>query len=191
MEKDELLQKAETYYRVNIPSSREKDSYFIHVDGVRKYALILADEYSADKQVVEIAALLHDIGADAGKVHAFKSAEMAEVFLKDIGVDRLLKDKIVSAIKNHSMSQSGEDFGETVALPDTIIRDADGISFIENGYEIYLQKGLKMHGGLEKAKEESFMKIEGMMKKITTEKGLEIANKFRDRAIKYIKSFEL
>ena len=186
MKKDELLQKVEEYYHDNVPSSREKMSYFAHVDGVRKYALILADEYSADKQVVEIAALLHDIGADAGKVHAEKSAEMSEVFLAGLGVEMLLKDRIISAIRNHSMSQAGEDFAENVPLEEAIIRDADGISFFENGYKMYLHKGLKMHGTLEKAKEESLLKNEGMMTKITTKKGIEIANRYRATASKYI-----
>lgn len=191
MKKDELLQKVEDYYHDNVPSSREKLSYFAHVDGVRKYALILADEYTADKEVVEIAALLHDIGADAGKVHAAKSAEMAEAFLTSLEVEVTLKDRIISAIRNHSMSQDGEGFLENVPMEEAIIRDADAISFLENNYVTYLEKGLKIHGTREKAKEESVLKIEGMMKKITTEKGLGVANKLRDKALGHIHSFEI
>ncbi|MEI7792382.1 MAG: HD domain-containing protein [Candidatus Berkelbacteria bacterium] len=191
MDYDKLLEVSVDYYQNNVPSSREKLSYFAHVDGVRKYALILADEYSADKQVVEISALLHDIGADLGKIHAAKSAEMAESFLVELEVEALLRDKIISAIRNHSMSQDGEEFAENVPIEEAIIRDADAISFFENGYQMYLQKGLKMHGTVEKAKEESILKIQGMMNKITTKRGVEIASELRERSIEYINNFEL
>jgi len=186
MDKKHLIEKVEEFYKFFVPSSREQKSYFAHVDGVRRYALILADEYHADKEVVEIAALLHDTGADSGKVHAFKSAEIAEGFLTDLDVDNFLKTKIISAIRNHSMSQSGETFNEEVPLEDKIIRDADGLSFIENSYESYLKKGIELHGNIEIAKKESINKISGMSKKITTEKGKKIAESLKDKAFAYI-----
>jgi uncharacterized protein len=189
MNYDKFLEIVEKYYRTNIPSSRERGSYFLHVDGVRKFALILAEEYSADRQVVEIAALLHDIGADAGKVHAGKSAAMAEELFDTIEVDASLRKRIISAIRNHSMSESASLAGKEVSLEDTIIRDADAISFFENSYEAYLQKGLKMHGTIERAKEESLIKIEGMMNKISTKLGREIAERYRETAISYIENY--
>ena len=88
------------------------------------------------------------------------------------------------------MSQDGEDFVENVPIEEAVIRDADAISFFENGYQMYLQKGLKMHGTLEKAKRESILKIEGMAKKITTKKGVEIANRYRIAASRYIENYQ-
>jgi len=189
MNYNNLLEAVEKYYHKNVPFSRERETYFAHVDGVRKYALILADEYSANMQVVEVAALLHDIGADAGKVHALKSAEMAEEFFETIEIDNNLRGMIISAILNHSMSQSAKLLGIDVSLEDTIIRDADAISFFENGYIMYLYSGLKMHGTLEKAKGESLIKIEGMMNKITTKLGHEIANRYREIATSYVYNY--
>lgn len=185
-EKKDLIEKVEEFYRLSVPSSREQESYFTHVDGVRRYALLLANEYCADEEVVEIAALLHDTGADSGKVHAFKSAETADEFLTNLNVDNLFKTKIISAIKNHSMSQSSETFNEEVPMEDRVIRDADGLSFIENSYKSFLQKGIELHGDIEIAKKESIDKINGMTKKITTAKGKAIAESLKDKAFVYI-----
>ncbi|MCX6808846.1 MAG: HD domain-containing protein [Candidatus Berkelbacteria bacterium] len=187
MTKEELIDAAENYFRTHLPSTREKNSYLVHVEGVQKYALHLADEYDADKTVVEVAALLHDVGADAGDVHSAKSAEIAAEFLKDLDIESDLEKRIISAIKNHSMRQTGESFSASVTLEDRVIRDADGISFIENSYEMYFQKGLERHG-LEIAREKSISKITGMMRKITTKKGTEIAEKLKNKAIEVIRN---
>jgi len=87
------------------------------------------------------------------------------------------------------MNQSGEDFTVEVPIEDRIIRDADGLSFLENSYEAYLQKGLKMYGDIEKAKEEAAVKIIGMSKKITTQKGKEIAKELIDKALEFVKDY--
>ena len=185
----ELIIKIEKYYKEHIPSSRAS-SYFPHVNAVRKYGLMLADRYNANKTIVEIAALLHDIGADAGEVHAFKSAEMANELLSDLNIDNETKGKIVSAIKNHSMNQSGQNFEENIALEDQIIRDADGLSFLENSYEAYLEKGIAKYNNIEQAKEQSIKKINGMMKKITTPEGHRLAEDLKDKALNFIKNYK-
>jgi hypothetical protein len=115
---------------------------------------------------------------------------MADDFFENIEIDTDLRSMIISAIKNHSMSQSAELPGRDVSLEDTIIRDADAISFFENGYKMYLYSGLKIHGTVEKAKEESFIKIEGMMNKIATKLGYEIADQYREIATSYIINYK-
>ncbi|MCK5474880.1 MAG: HD domain-containing protein, partial [Candidatus Aenigmarchaeota archaeon] len=104
---DSLVLQAEEFFKNNIPKSRDKKAYMIHVELVRKYAIELGDAYSANLIILEVAALLHDIGADAGSVHAQKSAEISEKFLTENGTDAKRKEKILSAIKNHSMMQTG------------------------------------------------------------------------------------
>lgn len=184
-----LIENVQEYYHKNIPSSRT-DSYFTHVDAVRKYSLILADKYNANRIVVEIAALLHDIGADAGRIHASKSTEMADEFLSNLGIDQDLKLRILSAIKNHSMSQSGENFEVNLALEDQIIRDADGISFLENSCGPYLKKGIGKYGNIDQAKIETINKINGMMNKIKTQEGRTIAQNFKDKALDFINNYK-
>ena len=108
MDKNTIILESEKFMRENVPGSRltsdgSDEIYLRHVLGARKYALHLAETYKADKFVVEVAALLHDMGADAGKQHADKSAEIAEEFLSKFDISDEVKERIIHCIKRHSM----------------------------------------------------------------------------------------
>ena len=182
---ESLVLQTEEFFKNHIPKSRNKKSYIIHVELVRKYAIELGTIYSADLVVLEVAALLHDIGADAGSVHAQKSADIAENFLVDNGTDAKRKEKILSAIKNHSMIQAGEEFKENIALEDQILRDADGIAFLFDTYKSFFDDVAEKHSK-EKAIEKTLKKINAMRAKITTDKGIEIAEKNYPKAVEYV-----
>lgn len=187
---EKLVGASEKYFLENIPSSRSKDGYLIHVGLVRKYALILAEVYGADKLVCEVAAILHDTGADAGRIHNHKSAEIADEFLKNLGAEDVLRSRIVSAIKNHSGPGSSAGYVEDVPLEDQIIRDADSISFLEESLPDYLNIGLEESGGdRNKTREDGLKKIDSMMKKVKTEKGLELARERYGSAKEFILKF--
>ena len=136
MDKKKIIKEAEKYFRENLPESRMKErdtppekEYLNHVLGCRKYALLLAEKYKADKFIVEVAALLHDIGADAGREHAEESAKMADKFLSSLTINNETKIKIIGCIKNHSMGSV------TNNIEEQIIQDADGIIFIEESWK--------------------------------------------------------
>lgn len=181
-----IQEEANKYFQDNIPSNREKVDYLRHVKAVCKYALILGNKYHADPTILEVAALLHDIGADASKIHSNKSAEMAKTFLDEIVDDDNLKNKIISAIRNHSMEQSGESFSSKVALEDKIIRDADGLSFLESSTEGYFQQAIEKCSNLEEAKKETLNKIKGMRDKIETGEGKKLSVKLYNKAKEWI-----
>jgi HD superfamily phosphodiesterase len=97
---------------------------FKHVDRVRSRALyIAACENFSDFEVVEISALMHDIGlsqAEKRSQHGEIGAEMAAIFLQEN--DLLAREKIedvCNAIKYHNKNRVGE--GRLLK----ILRDAD------------------------------------------------------------------
>lgn len=184
---DVYLKKAKNFFKDNPSINRPKSEYFKHVRLVRKYALMLCGEYDGNKTIVEIAAILHDIGADAGYVHAYKSAEIAKTIL--YGMAPTTKKQIISAIMNHSAKKDGEEFITIVPIEDKILRDADGIAFLEHNYLPFLKRKIKRHG-LIKGKSEALIKIHRMLDKITTKKGIEIAKKFYNSAKLNIKNFD-
>lgn len=99
---------------------------FNHVDRVRKLALKIAKSVKfPDLEIVEIAALMHDIGlskADKRGKHGEIGAEMAEKFLKRNKIVSFDKIKeICNTIKFHCKNREGE--GKLL----DIIRDADMI----------------------------------------------------------------
>ncbi|MCK5474613.1 MAG: hypothetical protein KAI53_04350 [Candidatus Aenigmarchaeota archaeon] len=118
-------------------------------------------------------------------VHAQKSADIAEKFLSGKSIDANMKKRILSAIKNHSMMQTGEEFKENIPLEDQILRDADGIVFLFDTYKSFFDNMAEKHSK-EKAIELTLKKINAMRAKITTDKGREIAEKFYPKAVGYV-----
>jgi len=72
-----------------------------HTLRVRNLSLALARRFGADERVVELAALLHDIGKPAGEPHAEPSAQRAEPVLVELGVDAPTRQRVLHAIANH------------------------------------------------------------------------------------------
>jgi uncharacterized protein len=83
---------------------REKldDLTYFHTKAVVELALDLAEKEGADKEVVEAAAWLHDIGrSKAGLIHHKESVEMSEEFLKEQGKDPEFIEKVCDCINEH------------------------------------------------------------------------------------------
>ncbi len=186
MDKDIIIREAEKFMRKNIPRSRitkegSKKVYLKHVLGARKYALKLAEIYNADKFVIEMAALLHDVGADAEKEHADESAEISRKFLSEFDIPDKIKEKIILCIKRHSMGS------KTETVEEQIIQDADGIIFIEDSFKFFFEKG-KQKFPLAEARKFALDKTKGMMNKIKTEEGIRLAKNFLMNSLEYLKS---
>lgn len=80
-----------------------------HVDLVLKNAENIAKGEGADVSICKAAVLLHDIGQVQGhKDHEKRSAEMAIMFLKGIGVDENTVSRIVHCIEAHSSGWTKE-----------------------------------------------------------------------------------
>ncbi len=181
--KQDIIQKVEEYVGNNLPKSRLKEAYLRHIYGVREYAVKLAKIYNQDKIIIEIAALLHDIGADAGKVHAEESAKLAEKFLYTLNLNEEQRKRILECIARHSM-------GCEVNNPEQqIIQDADGIFFVKDSYKEFFENKLKTMD-FEEAKELAIKKTKGMMDKIKTEEGVKIAKQFLNKSISYLQNLK-
>ncbi len=81
--------------------------------------------------------------------------------------------------------QTGEEFKENVSPGDQILRDADGIAFLFDTYKSFFDDMNEKHSK-EKAIEITLKKINAMRAKITTDKGIELAEKFYPKAVGYV-----
>jgi|GEM_PF-1023129 len=181
--RERIIKETEAFVRCSIPKTREpEESYIRHVFGARNYARHLAEIYHADIFAVVMAALLHDIGADAGnKKHAKESAKIAKDFLEEFKLDKKTRDKILGAIKAHPLGTPAE------GIEQRIVQDADGIIFVENTYKSYFEEQKKKLPPAE-AKAKSIEKLRAMMGKIRTDEGTKIANKFLESAVKELEN---
>lgn len=102
--------------------SNEVAHDFKHVERVKNWALQIASkEGFEDLEVVEISALMHDIGltqAEKRSMHGEVGAEMAAKFLNNL-LEQQRIDDICNAIKYHNKNRDGE--GKLLK----ILRDAD------------------------------------------------------------------
>ena len=186
MDKKEIVKKTEEFMKENVPQSRltkegSEEIYLKHVLGAREYSLYLAEKYNADKFVLEIAALLHDIGADKKKEHAKESAKIAKKFLSKFNLPNETIEKIIRCIERHSMGS------ETETIEEQILQDADGIIFIKDTYKFFFEKG-KQNFPLEEARKYALDKTKGMLNKIKTEEGIKLAKSFLGKSLNYLKS---
>ncbi len=107
-----------------------------HTCRVRANAVAIAAVEKADVFVVELAALLHDIGrpvelADCGKTdHAVLGAEMAPEVLRSLGVsDEVLIGKVAECVRTHRYRKRSAD-GIPVSLEAKCVYDADKLDSI-------------------------------------------------------------
>lgn len=116
------IQQVEDYARRTMSNEVAHD--FKHIDRVRGWALKIAKEEGfEDLEIVEVSALMHDIGlsrAEKRSMHGEVGAEMASNFLRE---NNLLSQEKISevcgAIKYHNRNREGE--GKLLK----ILRDAD------------------------------------------------------------------
>jgi len=101
-----------------------------HIKLVVKEALILADEYSADKETVELGALLHDIAliSEVGTraEHHINGKILADKILSEYGYPDDKKQCVLGCVLHHRSSKYAENTEELC------VADADIISHYDN-----------------------------------------------------------
>lgn len=162
----------EIYRRCHEETNKFGMGCYNHIAAVVKNAGILAEKYGADKEIVMIAAWLHDIASitDYGlyELHHIHGAEMAYDILKAYGYDAQKISLVQKCIRNHRGSVNLE----RTSLEELVVADADAISHFDNVpnllYLAYVEKGMEMEEGREFVKTKlvrSFQKLSAESKK--------------------------
>ena len=111
MDNNQLIEQVETFARPFCDQcSDDPNLWKTHVQLVRKYALMLAEIEVVDSQVIEFAALLHDIGRYKGQEeHNLRSYELSKQFLETIDLPEGTKGLILECVLKHSTRYSSSD----------------------------------------------------------------------------------
>lgn len=114
-----------------------KNFYWKHTLQVRNFALMIQEKVGGDRGVIEISALLHDIGKAKllAPKHKKISARLAKEFLEEIGFDENKISRIVACIEYKNLKN----------LETKILRSADSMSLImdnSGGREWYFRNVL-------------------------------------------------
>jgi len=137
---------------------------WIHTDFVRKYALALARKLNADQDVVEVAALLHDLGRIRYAVedHEKTSARDGEKILRDLDFDEDFIKKVIGAV----MAHRGSAPPEPETIEEKIVSCADAMAHFDsllNLFYVYVRDFNKTPG---EAREWILQKIDKAWNKV-------------------------
>lgn len=147
MEHKELIKKIENYLKNNVVNKFEYyDAFEEHINPVKNFAVKLAKIYKADKEVVEIAALLHDVAhMESHENHELVGVEIARKILKGKLPEEKIK-LIVNCVKHHRGNYKRE------SIEEEIIFCADVMSHVSNFLNLVYSGGAG-RGGLKETKE--------------------------------------
>lgn len=101
-----------------------------HFKYVVKESLILAEKYGADKEIVELGALLHDVAlvskVGTKKDHHTNGAQIAEKMLLNFKYPKNKTKRVVSCVLHHRSSKNAENVEEIC------VADADILAHFDN-----------------------------------------------------------
>lgn len=163
----------EIYDRCQRETNKFGPGCYYHIAAVVQNAEILADEYGADKEIVMIAAWLHDIASITDYslyvLHHIHGAKMAYDILKEYDYNDKKILLVQKCIENHRGSVSFE----KSSAEELCVADADAISHFDSVpsllYLAYVQKKLGIEDGREFVKDKlrrSFQKLSIRGKKL-------------------------
>jgi len=156
----------EVYARCQRPENAFGMGCFHHIEAVVKNAELLAEKYQADKEVVMIAAWLHDIASVTDfalyEEHHIHGARMAQEILSGLHYDPVRISLVQSCIRNHR----GSVRVEKSRTEELCVADADAISHFDSVpsllYLAYVEKKMNLEDGIRFVKgklERSFGKL--------------------------------
>jgi len=143
-----------------------------HLVPMVSYSLLLADKLGADKEVVEIATWLHDIGAivHGRDNHHITGAEIAREKLTEFGYPKAKTELVCKCILNHRGSVDND----RESLEEKIVAEADVLSNFDNISGIF--KAAFVYEGLSQgeAQKSAFDKLTRKYNKLHFEESKEI-----------------
>lgn len=141
--RNEVLNEIEKYKK---ESEDHYDFWNEHVKYVVSEALSLADEFSADKEIVELGALLHDIALirklGERKDHHVNGEMLAREILTRYGYIGSKMAKVLACVRNHRSAKNANSIEEICVCDADILAHFDNIPMIFGGIHRQSPAGL-------------------------------------------------
>ena len=101
-----------------------------HIKYVYEESIALAEKYGADKEIVSLGALLHDISlinkVGDRKDHHINGEKIAREVLDNLNYDATKKERVLKCVYNHRSSQN------STSIEETCVADADILAHFDN-----------------------------------------------------------
>lgn len=172
--------KKEIYSRAIKPENKFGIGCYYHIEAVVENAKILADKFGANKEIVTIAAWLHDIASITDyslyEMHHIYGAEIAEELLTKFNYEQDKIDLVKECIKNHRGSINNKKF----TLEERCVADADAISHFDNIPSLLYLAYVNKNMGIEEGKDFVKNKLERSYNKLSDESKNYYSEKYRN-----------
>ena len=115
-------------------------SGYPHAERVLKSALSLQRIHGGDHELIELAVIMHDVAFDGKNIatHATESANIADTFLEENGVDFKQRQKIKKIIERHTVRDWTMN-GAPETIEEKIVFDAEAIERISmHGFLMFI-----------------------------------------------------
>jgi uncharacterized protein len=131
--KEEVLKEIEKYKE---EADDHYDFWNEHIKYVYNEAIILADKYGADKEIVKLGALLHDIAlikkVGDRKDHHINGEKIAREMLSKYKIDNAKLERICACVLNHRSSKNARTIEEICVCDADVIAHFDNIPMLFN-----------------------------------------------------------
>lgn len=136
-----IIEEVENYVKRQIEEYKNNsedyyDFWNEHIKYVYEESLDLADKYKADKEIVALGALLHDIAlinkVGARKDHHINGEIIAGEVLTSLGYDEDKKERVLKCVYNHRSSKNATNIEELCVCDADILAHFDNIPMIIN-----------------------------------------------------------
>lgn len=139
--------------RCEQPSNLFGMGCYYHIKAVADNAAVLAEYFGADKELVIIAAWLHDVASitdyNLYEDHHIHGANMAKEILEKLDYDEEKIVKVQACVLNHR----GSILGERLSPEEQCVADADAISHFDNVPSLLYLAYVKRNLGIDEGKE--------------------------------------
>ena len=173
----------EIYLRCKKPTNKFGMGCYYHIEAVVKNGEILAQKYNADKEIVMIAAWLHDIASitnyELYEEHHIHGAEMAYEILSKLSYEESKILTVQNCIRNHRGSVH---IGKST-VEEVCVADADAISHFDSVpsllYLAYVERQMSIEEGIQFVKgklERSFCKLSKESKEFYKDKYYQVVS---------------
>ena len=181
---DKTIIKLTEDYVKNIFIDQEPGHDYLHIERVRKMALLISQSVESDLFLVEMLALLHDV-EDHKLNHTYKVKD----FLDSVDISREYKDKILSILPYMSFSKYPH-LDESFPIEGKIVIDADrldaiGAIGIARAFSYGGYKNRRMYGD----KESTVHHFEEKLLILDKTLYLEESKRIAEKRMKFLKEF--
>jgi uncharacterized protein len=156
-----------------------------HVDRVLKIATFLAEKEGADLELVQVAAIVHDVGRVIGQPHNETGAKLASDILKRVSYSPQKIEKVLKIVLRHPMAF--RDKLET--LEEKIVWDADKIDLLG---AVGIARGFHWEGkkSFESAVKLAFQRFTPIYNSLDTSTARQISKKRQKETISFLSALE-